>query len=107
MFVLLPLFALWLKLLYLTRRLYYTEHLVFALHLHAFWFAVLGLSLIDWVPLNLMLLLAAMIYPLVAMRRVYGGGWAGTLLRGVTLALLNLTALTLAVAFVVLWAIVS
>ncbi|MBX3637278.1 MAG: DUF3667 domain-containing protein, partial [Rubrivivax sp.] len=44
MFVMLPAFALWLKLLYLNRRLHYTEHLVFALHVHAFWFVALALT---------------------------------------------------------------
>ena len=47
MFVLLPGFALWLKLAYLNRRMRYTEHLVFALHVHAFWFAALLLTLPD------------------------------------------------------------
>lgn len=107
MFVLVPLFALWLKLLYLGRRLFYTEHLVFALHLHAFWFAALGLMFIGWKPLSTVLLLGCAAYPLLAMRRVYGGGWGSTLLRGSALALLNLTALSAAVTFAVLWAMVS
>ena len=46
MLVLLPSFALWLKLAYLNRRLRYTVHLVFALQLHAFWF--LALALLGW-----------------------------------------------------------
>ncbi len=48
MFVLLPGFALWLKLAYRNRHLRYTEHLVFALHLHAFWFLALILTLPGW-----------------------------------------------------------
>ena len=44
MFVLLPGYALWLQLVYRNRRLRYTEHLVFALHVHAFWFTMLALS---------------------------------------------------------------
>jgi hypothetical protein len=40
MFVLLPLFALILKLLYLRTGRFYAEHFVFSLHLHAFLFAL-------------------------------------------------------------------
>ena len=42
MFLLLPSFALWLKPVYLGCRLRYTEHLVFALHVHALWFLALA-----------------------------------------------------------------
>src|SRR5262249_40221463 len=38
MFVTLPLYALWLKLMY--RRRFYAEHVVFALHLHSFLFLI-------------------------------------------------------------------
>jgi hypothetical protein len=50
MFVLLPLFAFWLWLLFGRSGLHYTEHLVVALHLHAFWFVVFTLlALGGWV----------------------------------------------------------
>ena len=62
MFVMLPLFALWQKIVYRGRRMRYTEHLVFALHLLAFWFAAL-------MPMPA--------YTLVAMRHVYGERWWG------------------------------
>jgi hypothetical protein len=38
MFCLLPIFAGLLALAYRRRRMYYGEHLVFALHVHSFWF---------------------------------------------------------------------
>lgn len=44
MFVLLPLFALFLKLLYIRRKILYIEHLVFSLHIHTFIFIVLIIS---------------------------------------------------------------
>lgn len=44
MFVLMPLYALILSMLYRGRRLRYPVHLVFALHVHAFFFAALALS---------------------------------------------------------------
>lgn len=41
MFVLLPLFALFLKVLYARRKILYVEHLVFSLHIHTFIFIML------------------------------------------------------------------
>lgn len=46
MFVLLPLFALWLKLIYNWKRWYYTDHAIFALHVHCFAYVVLLLAYI-------------------------------------------------------------
>jgi len=46
MFVLLPLFALWLKLIYSWKRWYYTDHAIFALHVHCFAYTVLLLAYI-------------------------------------------------------------
>ena len=43
MFLLLPSFVLSMKLVYWNRRLRYTEHLVFVLHVHALWFLAFGL----------------------------------------------------------------
>jgi len=73
MFVLLPSFALWLKLVYFNRRMRYTEHLVFALHVHAFWFLALALTLPDLVWLSVPAFVAVPWYTMLAMRRVYGG----------------------------------
>ena len=98
MFVLMPLFALLLKLAYpFTRRLY-MEHLMVALHSHAFAF----LSLLLLVPVHLLadamtarwpalglpfgLVVAALwgwlvLYPLLMARKVYRQGWAMTLFK--------------------------
>lgn len=46
MFVLLPLFALWLKIMYNWKRWYYTDHAIFALHVHCFAFVLLLISLV-------------------------------------------------------------
>jgi hypothetical protein len=107
MFAMLPVFALLMKLLYWQRRLHYTEHLVFALHLHAFWFVALALAsplspLPVWLPL-----LAVPVYGLLAMRRVYGGGWWGLLLRASVASTLYGVALLLAMLVVVVWALLS
>jgi len=94
MFVLLPAFALLLKIVYLGRRRkhprrpwLYGEHLVFAAYDHAFVFVaatvmllVLGRTLAitigSWI---------VALYLLLSMRSVYGGSWAGLLLRGFVL----------------------
>ncbi len=86
MFVLLPLYALLLKLFYINRRMYFGEHLVFSFHLHSFMFLLLMAMMlpIDW--LGPVLLCWLLIYPLFALKRVYGGRWLPTLMRGVTIA---------------------
>jgi len=48
MFLFLPVLALVLKVLYLGSRRYYTEHLLFALHYHAFFFLIASLSMLMW-----------------------------------------------------------
>jgi len=98
MFVLLPGFALWLKLAYLDRRMRYTEHLVFALHVHAFWFAALLLTLPGWGPLALLALPIVPVYTLMAMKRVYGGRFWPRLLRAGVVSALYGTTLVLALA---------
>jgi hypothetical protein len=107
MFVLLPSFALWLKLVYWSRRLHYTEHLVFALHVHAFWFAMLALSLFNVPWLSFAAFAAMPIYAIVAMRRVYGGRLGWRLLRAGAVLMLQIFALTLAMVLVLLWALLA
>mgnify|MGYP000889175233 FL=1 len=103
MFVLLPLFAALLKLLYWPRHMRYTEHLVFALHLHAFWFLALGLLITQVGALAVAALVAAPAYALLALRRVYGGRWWALLLRATFLALTYSIAIGLALALLALW----
>lgn len=107
MFLLLPAFALWLKLIFIDKHLRYTEHLVFALHLHAFWFAMLLLMLVPVEGLQLTATLASMGYPLVAIQRVYRTRWWSTLLRASLLATLNLSVTSLVIALLFLANLVS
>ena len=88
MFVLLPAFALWMKLAYFNRRRRYTEHLVFALHVHAFWFLALALTLPDRPWLTIPASIAVPWHTFLAMRRVYGGRRWPRLLRGALVAFL-------------------
>jgi hypothetical protein len=97
MFVLLPAFALCLKLASGRRELRYTEHLVFALHLHSFWFIVLALMQLPWPPLTWGGLALMAVYTMVAGQRVYGGTWWQRLLRAVALTLMYMALLAVAV----------
>jgi hypothetical protein len=98
MFVLVPSFALWLKLVYWNRRLHYTEHLVFALHVHAFWFVAVALTLVDTPWLTGLAVTAVPIYTMLAMRRVYGGRFWRRLLRAGLIFALQILALSVAMA---------
>jgi hypothetical protein len=93
MFVLLPAFAVLLKVLYLGRRRRYParprlygEHLVFAAHNHAFLFAVGTLLFV--VPVDLVrkaIAVWALIYLVWSVRAIYGGSWLGIAARGAAL----------------------
>lgn len=105
MFVLLPAFALGLAVLFHYRGFSYTEHLVFALHLHAFWFLMaivimVGLTWLEW--LAWAGLVAALLYCALAFRRVYGAGQWGVALRAGVLLLLHATLVVLIVALTAL-----
>jgi hypothetical protein len=87
-----PLFALVLKILYLFKRRFYIEHLVFALHTHAFVFLhtilIIGIGLfLNWKLPNLtgivctLLSFAVIAGLLIAIRRVYRQNWFATLFK--------------------------
>jgi uncharacterized membrane protein len=85
-FVLMPIFASLLGLMFWRRHVRYGAHLVFALHFHAFAFLALivtlvpvALSLSDWISIVLL------VYLVMAMRRVYQGGWFSVTLRALLL----------------------
>ena len=90
MFVLLPAFALLLKLLYLGRRReyparprLYAEHLVFAAHNHAFLFLAIVAASIFVGVLRAGVIVWMLVYLLWSLRAVYGGSWVGIAARGV------------------------
>ena len=98
LFILLPIFALMLKLAYLGTGRYYTQHLIMAVHNHSFIFLILSLKslliplerfliidllaslLLAWIPLYLYLSLSS----------VYGQGYFQTALKFVVLSVLYL-----------------
>ena len=98
--LLLPVFALLLKLFW--RKWYYAEHLVFALHYHAF--ALILLTPGSLLPgaagnsANGIALMVCLVYLFLAMRRVYGDGIGRTLLKFLGLSLTYSILLSLGIA---------
>jgi uncharacterized protein DUF3667 len=88
-----PLFAFVLKILYLRRRIFYIDHLVYALHIHTFAYlaimlivlATIGLNrttlgpLAGWIIGALWLIFAIQIF--LSIRRVYRQGWFFTVFK--------------------------
>lgn len=100
MFLLLPVFAGLLKLLYFRSPLYYAEHFIFVLHTHAFVFGTFSLAIVagqagvNFLPP--LLLLWSGLYILLAMRKVYGQSWRKTALKYWTLGWLYFWVLVIA-----------
>ncbi len=105
LFLLLPLFALYLKVLYARRGWYYSEHLVLGLHTHAFTFVVFTVIalLLTAFPTSsnnapasllssLLMFIVLPLYYLVTIKRVYGQGWLKTVVKtGVLISVYSLT----------------
>ena len=119
LFVLLPVFALMLKLAYVFKRRLYMEHLIVALHSHAFLsLSLLLLFLLAWledalpaatVAFNIVefLLIAWMpLYLLRMQKRVYGQGWPMTLLKYFVLGFCYFWLITIGAVFVALGSLV-
>lgn len=99
-FAMMPVFALYLKLLYLGSGRLYGEHLLFALHTNAFAFLMLILMMV--LPADIPFLRPALgfwlaFYLPTAMRRVYGGSRTATALRWIVLMALHLLGMFIAV----------
>ena len=76
-FLLLPVFALILKLLYIRRDFFYSEHLIFSVFFYDFLYlaGIIGLlfSMVDWLEwLQVVIILLTLFYLYKAMRNVYG-----------------------------------
>lgn len=94
LFLMLPVFAFLLKVTYVRRGWYYSEHLVFGLHTHAFAFLVFsiiaGLAAFStdqtWTAIGAVALYVAIpVYFLIAQRRVYQQGWIKTIFKSAIL----------------------
>ncbi|NQV41978.1 MAG: DUF3667 domain-containing protein [Candidatus Marinimicrobia bacterium] len=79
MFLLLPVAALQLKTLYWRRKKLYIEHLVFSLHLHAFIFSLLILTIIlDFKLTMWFVIISSLIYLYIAMKQFYDQSYSKT-----------------------------
>ncbi len=111
MFLLMPLFAIYLKLLYLGSGRRYGEHLLFALHSNAFAFLMFGtliaIAPLGWDALEVLLVLWLVFYLPTAMRRVYGGSRTVTALRWITLATAHVMSILGAIVAAFAMAVVS
>ena len=120
LFLLVPVFAILLKVAYLFTRRVYLEHLVVALYSHAFLLIMLTLAFLlsaagSWVSgipgILLSLCFAAVlvwmpVYLLLMQKRVYGQGWLMTLLKYMVLGILYFWLVMCGVVFVALGSLV-
>lgn len=120
MFIFLPLIALLHMLMYWRPRHRYAEHLLFFLHIHAFFFSIAILSLLTdvatsrWTAakpvsdaVGLLLFVAVLLYSVVALHRVFGHSWLNTLLKAVLLFFVYLIVMALGIAAVSIYAILQ
>lgn len=119
MFIFLPLIALLHMLLYWRPRHRYAEHLLFFLHVHAFFFSVMTLVILSddaadaWPRLSLasnlvpLLLWSLPVYTVLAMRRVFGGGWTRTLVKASALFVVYMVVMIIALTGVFVYALLQ
>ncbi|MCI4671502.1 MAG: DUF3667 domain-containing protein [Bacteroidia bacterium] len=112
-FFLMPIFALILKLLYIRRGFYYSEHFIFALHIHSFIFLLLILCfgikfyIYNWFFLNILPVLAIPVYIFLSMRRIYGQSKRKTLFKFLILGLSYFLCFIAAVGLTTFFTIIS
>lgn len=87
-FLLLPILALLLKLIYIRRKFNYMRHLIFSIHIHSFIYLIMTLVVglymgirgnIEW--LTSILILAIPIYLVIAMKKFYGQSFGKVFLK--------------------------
>jgi hypothetical protein len=116
MFIFLPLIAFLHMLMYWRPRHKYAEHLLFFVHLHAFFFSAMTVVVLSvdaagawpalsWVAsLMVMLLWTLPVYTVVAMRRVFCRGWPLTIVKALALFAVYLVVLSITVTGVFVYA---
>jgi hypothetical protein len=119
MFIFLPLIAFLHMLMYWRPRHRYAEHLLFFLHLHAFFFSVIAVVMLStdaaeaWPRLVLVwnlvpwLLWTLPVYTVLAMRRVFGRRWPGTLVKAFALAVVYMAVLSVTLTGVFVYAVLQ
>ncbi|WP_374602087.1 DUF3667 domain-containing protein [Arenimonas sp.] len=123
LFLLLPLFALFLKLIYVFKKRLYMEHLIVALHSHSFLCGGLLVvvvldALSEWTQawawlsrplgwLEIALLCWMPVYLLLMQKRVYGQGWIMTLFKYWVLGTIYLVLISFGATFALLASLVN
>lgn len=106
-FLLLPLFALMLKLFYIRRNQLYVKHLIFSIYLHSYLFFILILvAILNLLPIGVLeylilpLIISLPIYFIVALRTFYGQHYAKVLLKFMGISFVYLIILTSGVIYI-------
>ncbi len=104
LFFLLPIFALLLKLLYIRRDFYYSEHLVFSIYFYNFFFAagiitllLQLIPLLDWFSTITFIVIG--LYMLLAMKTMYKQSWKKTIAKFLLLSVTFFTCLGVGLFF--------
>jgi hypothetical protein len=108
-FILLPLFALILKLFYIRRKQNYIRHLIFSIHLHSFLFFILTIIVTlrlvftsGVTVVNAVLLISFPVYFILALRHFYGQNYLKVVLKFLGISVIYNLMLWSVVAFVFL-----
>jgi hypothetical protein len=120
MFIFLPLIAFLHMLLYWRPRHRYAEHLLFFVHVHAYFFSAMALVVLlrnashAWPSVegttgivNPILVWSLPLYSVVAIKRVFKGSWFGTLLKAFALFAVYMVVLAITVVGVFLYAVLQ
>ena len=119
MFIFLPLVAFLNMLLYWRPRHKYAEHLLFFLHVHAFFFSVMALVVLvaeaadAWPALSSAASLAGLllwslpVYTIFAMRRMFGRSWMRTLAKASALFVVYMVLLAITISGVFVYAVLQ
>jgi len=107
-FLLLPIFAIILKLVYIRRKQNYIRHLIFSIHIHSFVFIILtfviGLHLIftnNLGVVSIVLILTIPIYFIIALKKFYGQSIVKVILKFLSVSLLYNFIFWIVVGFVI------
>jgi hypothetical protein len=109
-FAMLPVFAAIVALFYRQRR--FPTALVFAVHVHAFAFAILSISELAKfsrlrslaIGVGVVAAMALTVYSLRSFRAVFGGSWAGTVAKAAAIGIVYLLAAVPAFLIILVWA---
>lgn len=108
MFLMLPVFALLLKLLYYRRSRFYIAHFIFALHVHSFTFILFTIALLSQLDFaSILIAIILPVYTYMAMKRVYQQGHMKTFLKWAALTGIYSVLLGIGLAFAFVWALAA